>query len=320
MANNNLINIIYISLGLATVVFIVLGALVLTKGSQQNLELIRPILGGIGVAWFFLIASLFSPLADVHYKTKIFLLARDKGEIIPFEYFTARYFPVANSSGCMHINGEALSFSNSVSKKEESSLNIVNSDYFLDLAEWATFTWIIKNYPHWQAEREWSDGLSGGGGAIWVPDTAYKKTERIDLVSLLKENVFAEKKKEQGGQIYICLPEGTKASYKRMHDLYHKVVFENDNIILEILFMHNGGGAVGASKLAEKIQQEARETLEGHRISIVYNVRVKRVYRWSKLTAEQLAWVEVLYKLYNESFSWEVYRDRLEKVFYYVKI
>jgi len=318
----NMSNIIQISLGFAAVLFIILcGVVWINRGSQQSLELLKPIIGGLGVALFFLIGYFFSSIPEMKYKTHIMIVSYDNGDVVSFENWLARYTPSGIFSGYRHIKNEALSFKHKLSKKEINSLRIDDLSYYLDLVEWSTFSWIASCYPnHWQIDREWANDLSGGGGFIGPKRNAYKKTEKINIIKLLKNNRFAKQKSMAKEDTYIYLPQGTKAYYEKTARLYRSIILENSHVIIKITFEHNGGGQVGASKLADFVRNGIKQEIYEHRILVSFDIKIKRWCRWSTLTEHQMKWAQELCGLYDENFSWDVLRNKLDNLMFLEKV
>jgi len=282
----------------------------INRGSQQSLGLLKPIVGGLIVALFFFLGAFFSPLDNIKHKTHVSLLAKNSGEVVLYEKLTALYLPVHISNGYRTIYDEALAYKHRLPEDQKKSLGIRDQEYFLELVECATFSWIAQNYPmHWQVVMEWHNDISGGGGHIERQDNAYEKTAKINVVNLLRHNRFIERKKE----MYIYLPLGTKHHYEKMGSLKRKIILNNTNLSIEIYFEHVGGGEIGASKLAELISGREPGDKYIHNILVTFNVEINRWHRWSKLTEQQIKWIRDLIRFYDDSFSWNVIRDKIEK-------
>lgn len=318
MGNSNLVGQAFWAIAVVVIVvsfgFIVY-LVYINRGSEQSYMLIKPVLGGLGIALFFIFSYLFSPLPQLDNTTDILLLTQDKANIVPIENWTVLRFGPQPSSGYFHIYGENLGFKSNLSKEKAGSVSMGGDSYFLELVEWSTLTWIAQNYPmHWQIERSWFSGISGGGGSISAAKDADKETIKIAIDSLLKNNRFAEEyKKRTKSPLFIYLPKDTKMKYKKLINNFRSFIIENKHIYLELSFSYKGGGSLGATHLAEKIKEKAG-TGWSHHISVRFKMRPQRIRRWSPLTKKQGEWIRNLSAYYNESFSWYILRDKLEKV------
>jgi len=293
---------------IAILMFFMIWLVITNLGSQQNYELLKPILGGLGIAAYFIIMWIFAPFQDVEYKTNILIVVDGKKNPIPLHKLIPKAIGLKSYDGYMQLCQTSVNFFNETNIQEKSC--------FVDLVELTTLLWIASNYPlHWQVERDEFQAVDMGEGSTRTPEGSDKAVERINIYSLLKGNKLAALRSEKNSYVpfdYIYLPKGTKAIYKRISDLDHKITFDNKNMVLDISFIGGSGSIVDRSDLAKKIKNNGFPAEWSERIIVCFKPRIKRLLRWSIPTEKQQKWVTNLAKFYNESFSWEVLKDKIE--------
>jgi len=307
MINNIFTFLILIILPVAFIIMLTIAWL--NKGSEQSYNLLWPIIGGAVAAVFFFAKTFYTPLPTINQNVNILLLTSEK-EIIPLSLKIADKVLFKPSDGYDHICSEFLSYKHNNKNLEKKDHNI---SYF-DLIEWSTLTWISRQYPgHWQIQRNWFDGISGGGGSISRAVNAEKEVEEITIFNLLQENQFAKEfKRKHGDNIFLYLPSCTEAKYNKISPEYSTLELLNRNIVIKITFEGVGGGVLGASALGEKISKKVHSGYTKH---FMINISVKplRMRRFSMRTQTQIDWAKELMQFYYDSFSWDILKNNLEK-------
>lgn len=304
---------------LLVILCIIFGAMVvlfwLNRGSLQSYDLLWPIIGGILAATFFFLKTFYTPLPEINNRTN-FLILNNNCVIIDLPLKIATKVMPKPSNGYRHVVTEHLSHISRLQKlkKDEENDEIgYGYNYYFDLLEWSSLTWISQNYPnHWQITRDWFDGISSGGGSISVAPNAEKNVKKISISKLLEHNLITKYYTKDKGGPYMYVPEGTSIAYKKINSGYSKLIFKNKNIVFTISFSIKGGGGLGASELAEKLKS-SKAYGETKHYSVDFDSSSVRWRRFSPRTTLQLQWVKDLTNFYNESFSWDSLKTNLEK-------
>ncbi len=291
----------------------VLSLTILNYGSAENYELLKPIAGGMFIALFFVVTSFFSPIETKQSTTPIAVLSRQdivskQERYTPFPHLSMYDEPAYGYADISTLVGLCQTKGIEIKPVE-------GRQYITELIELETVLWIASQYrQHWQVQREWFSGFSGGGGNSRVAPDADKKIEQIRIADLLKENLYATKAKEIYVDQYIYLPKGTKATYDRER---HSIEFDNAQTNLKIEFKNVGGSALGAGVAAEKLKANLQEDVYGRvwagHFIVNFKISPKRFRRWSPSTKKQLAWANELVANYDKAFSFSVLKQLINE-------
>lgn len=205
----------------------------------------------------------------------------------------------------------------SLQTKEIDVKPVEGRQYLTELMELKTILWIASQYrQHWQVQREWFSGFSGGGGSSRIAVGADKRTEvvRIRIADLLKDNLYAAKVEEIATDRYIYLPQGTKAVYDRKN---HFIEFDNAHMNMKITFCNVGGSALDAGVEADKLKANLQEQIYGRvwagHFTVNFKITPKRIRRWSPSTKKQIAWAKDLVSSYDRAFSFSVLKQLIKE-------
>jgi len=288
-------------------------------GTQLCIEILRALIGGIFAAALVFMISILSPIKKIENKTEVYLLALKNidpnpniysNHLIPLEFLTIRKFGFTSNpleAGYVHVSTENEQF---IRRNRELNIqigNVKDLEYFLELMEWSTLTWIRNVYgEHWQTKVFWFNGISGGGGKSYVPADS-DKAEKLEINAFLKDNRFSNGEKK-----YIYLPPRTKARYIKLSDGLHIIEFKNRNTTFRIKFELGVSESINATDLAEKIIQRFGRGL-GQQIEVTFEMEPNLFFRWTTNTDNQIQWFNGLMNSYNESFSWYILKDKLNQ-------
>lgn len=271
---------------------VIVGWLILLNWkSSENYELFKPVIGGLLVACFLILTTFFSPIEPIKYKTDIVVLT--KNDVI-------LGFPILSKGFPEPLNGydkiSTLIFELNQNKIKPTPKE--NHQYVLELIEYASMRWIGDNYPmHWQLDRSWIRGLSGGGGQILVKPGAETYPEEVELRELLKDNMYSASPSVSEPR-FIFLPHGTKITYKN-----HIITLDNNNIQIQIVFgkaqfMEKLGADLGGD-----LEKDYGPNLYAHYFTVEWTINTKRPRRWSPRTKEQIEWAKEIGESYAKAFS-----------------
>ena len=187
--------------------------------------------------------------------------------------------------------------------------------YITELLELESVLWIASQYrQHWQVQREWFSGFSGGGGSSKIALDADREKTQVRIAELLKDNLYAARAEQIYTDKYIYLPKGTKAIYDQK---LHFIEFDNKQINMKIKFTNVGGSALGAGTAAEKLKANLQEDVYGSvwasYFTVNFTIIPKRFRRWSPATKKQLAWANELATNYDKAFSFSMLKQIIEK-------
>lgn len=286
---------------------------ILNYGSAENYDLLKPIIGGMLLSFFFVLSSFLTPVEVKQFITPVSVLSR-KDVFTKEEHFIAfPYLSIYDEPGYGY--SEISSLAGLLQTKGIIIKPIEDRQYLTELIEFETVLWIASQYrQHWQVQREWFSGFSGGGGSSRIAPDADKEREVILITDLLKDNLYAVKGEEISFDKYLYLPKGTKAIYNRER---HFVEFDNKQINIKIEFMNVGGSTLGVGVAADKLKLNMDEKTYGPiwagHFTVRFTVMPKRARHWSISTKKQLAWANELSTNYDKAFSFLTLKQLIEK-------
>ncbi|UCH72271.1 MAG: hypothetical protein JSW62_01615 [Thermoplasmatales archaeon] len=297
--------IIIILYGLVSVGLLIIA--LLNYGSAENYELLKPIAGGMFISLFFVVSSLFSPIEAKQYTVPVAILSR-KDQFVSFPHLSIYDEPGYGYSNISTLVGLCRT-------REIEIVPIEGRQYLTELLELETLLWIASEYrQHWQVQREWFSGVSGGGGSSNVAPDADREKAQLSIAELLKDNLYAVKAEQIFIDKNIYLPKGTKATYDQELNF---VEFENNHINMKIKFTNVGGSALGAGVVAEKLKAKLQEDVYGSiwvgHFTVKFTITPKRLRRWSPATKKQLAWANELATNYDKAFSFSILKQIIEE-------
>lgn len=286
---------------------------ILNYGSAENYELLKPIAGGMLISLFFVVTSFLSPVEIEQYTTPVAVLSRQdiltkQERFVSFPHLSAYdepgygYSDISTFVGLCQAKGIEIT-------------PVKDRQYVTELLELESVLWIASQYRHhWQVQREWFSGFSGGGGSSRIALDADKEKAQFRIVELLRDNLYAIRAEQVYSDKYIYLPKGTKATYNRK---LHFIEFDNNQINIRIKFTNVGGSALGAGNAAEKLKTNLQEDVYGHiwasYFTVNFTITPKRLRRWSPATKKQLTWANELATSYDKAFSFSTLKIIIDK-------
>jgi hypothetical protein len=186
-----------------------------------------------------------------------------------------------------------------------------------DLLELAMWDWLGERYPlHWDVNRAWFQGLSGGGGSISTKRDAEAHPRFLsskEIRDYLSQNSFIKAGLENSIPHHVCLPSGSRL--ERSNELgARKTVIETPYVIFSIQIQGVGGEQLGAGSLAEKIKAKYPGSWWAGHYVVSFDCKYRRFYRWSPATAKQKAWVTEIIEAFKRDFDWQLVREDLRGV------
>lgn len=300
------------------------------RGSQQTFEVLKPIFGGVTIAFFFMLVNIFmTPVSKKRYETDLLILFKRDCSIVPLEDWTYRKFGMESfpMGGYAFISNQHHRYLQSLSRDEleeitqnlfeDKNLNEeIGYPYLLDLVEWSTFIWMEHYYgKHWETRCKNFKGISAETGRGTIPVDAAKQVDMIPIKEILLENRFAQKGENMFSHAIVSFPKGTKVSYdrERKNHTNSTVTIETSNIIVMISFQIGMGGNIGTTDLAEIILKKENDAGWNQQLIVSITAFPKRLRRWSQESEKQLSWIEDFAKIFDDRFSWDLLKDKLRK-------
>jgi hypothetical protein len=305
---------------------VMIGMAFLNLGSENNIEILKPIIGGLLAGLFFVLSSFLVPIQSIKSNTNVVVLLAPQGQVVPFEQeiLKLNFSKDSDNLGMLETYPNSLEFA-----KEETSLvkdlNAGDESYTADLTEWSFFSWMEKNCRGQRLNAGSIDyGISSAFFNREEVGNMFKEKEVLLMNHILSNNRFSK-----NNPVVIYLPKGTKVSHEEGNFFpklkegpsWRTIKFNNDNISLLIKFESgNGGGAVGGSTLGKKIlakfglMDNSNYVFE-HHVTVSFELTPSRWRRWSPLTTEEIEWGKEVMKKFNDAFSFEVLRPKLEKAY-----
>jgi len=286
----------WILLGIGLLLFsLTVYVAVMNRGSEYSYQVLKPILGGIGVSLLLLMTMLLSPLDGYTKAIDVLVVAKESGQIVPLEQLTMRKYGPNLYSGYQHFVDQSAKYWRNTQDPEGWKTKLSPdelSQYLLELAEWSTMTWIASAYPlHWQMERESFRAISGETFSASVKSAANPRDAmKISICGVLPENRFAKSyRSEKATPSHILIPSGSSVKFKAFSKRHHVVVIDTGHNLIEVGFVQGGGGMIHNSDLAEAVEKMFGPAWNQH-IKICFRVAPKRLYRWSRNTQNQQQW------------------------------
>jgi len=296
------------------VVFLwILTVLIFNYGSIENYELLKPIAAGMLISLFFVISSFLSPIEAKQYTTPVAILSQksiltNQDQFKSFPHLSMYDEPGYGYSDITTFVGLCLN-------RGIEFIPVEDRQYITELLELESVLWIASQYrQHWDVQREWFSGFSGGGGNSRIASDADKEKTQLRIAKLLEDNLYAAKAEEVFIDKYIYLPKGTKATYDRGR---HLIEFDNNRINMKIKFTNVGGSALGLGTAAEKLKARFQEDIYGKvwvsHFTVNFTIMPKRYRRWSPATKKQFAWANELAVNYDKAFSFSILKQLIEQ-------
>ena len=310
-------------LGVAFVLFIfTVWIAIVNRGSQYSYQVLKPILGGIGVSLLLLMTMLLSSPESYTRATDVLILANMSRQILPLEELTTPKYPLNIYSGYQQFVSQGNKYWKSTQGQKENANLPENeflqykelTEYLLELAEWSTITWIAFAYPdHWQMEHEWFYAISPGVGKTSLKSTADPKDViRFDICELFNENRFANfSKNREPRHNRLLLPKGSFVEFKQLSETNHIFLIHTRYSTIKIDFRSDYGGMISMTDLAEAIKKKFGPAWN-QRITVSFSITPKRLYQWSKKSQIERQWIRELSKFYYDSFAWNHLKRKLE--------
>ncbi|GEM_PF-6743697 len=268
----------------------------LNKGSQESLELLKPIITALGT-FVLLYNFLLTPHDHIERKVRIVLLT-DKSRLVDFQTLIPleKWHDLSGQSHISLLNNFAL-------QEPDNPFNPRSQDNILQFIEWVTLSWMAQKYSsHWYVEENWFQGVSGGGGSIHAKKGAEKDPKITSIKELIPSNIFAEKYDVMTTR--ICLPKDMKHSFDKEK---HILRLEDDYSKVEFRFFYSGGSKKGVSEFVKLIEHQRGPLSDEwfYHIEVDINVSFKMMRRWSVKTKQEKEWLSDFINQYDRAFSWE---------------
>ncbi|MFA5337822.1 MAG: hypothetical protein WC330_05780 [Candidatus Omnitrophota bacterium] len=292
---------------------VVISLTLLNYGSNENYELLKPIAGGLLVSLFFVISSLFSPIEIKQYTIPIVILSRQDIATKQERFLSFPYFAAFDDPGYGYSDISSLAAQ--LGAKGVEIIPVKDRQYLTELLELESILWVASQYPtHWQVQREWFNGFSGGGGSMKIMPDADKEKVELGIADLLKSNLYVAKVKDDYFNRYIYLPKGMRATYNQK---LHSIEFDNNRVNIKIRFTNVGGSTLGAGYLSQKLKADLQEDAYGKiwvgHFTANFMITPKMLTRWSPDTKKQIAWANELATNYDKAFSFYIVKQLIEE-------
>ena len=300
----------------------------LNRGSQQTLEVLKPVVGGVTIAFILMLVNIFMTSVNINnYRTDILILLKKDCSLVPLENWTYSKFGMESSpmGGYGFISSQHHNYLKSLNKDELVELisdffdgpnlnDAMGYPYLLELIEWSTFTWMEHYYgKHWETRWKNFKGISAQSGSGVKPLDAAKQVVLIPIEKILIENRFVKKGENIFGKSVVPFPNSTQISYEKVDQLNSIVTIDTPCVTATMKFQIGFGGNIRTTDLAQAILKKEKDAGWNQQLIVDINVIPKKLRRWSKETKKQLEWMEDFAKIFNDRFSWDVLDVKLRQ-------
>jgi hypothetical protein len=221
-----------------------------------------------------------------------------------------------------HKNGYSLmgrveTFSST--QLENKQTNFV--DIGLDNLEYSFWAWLGERYSiHWDTEREYFEGISGGGGSIRRASDASEKTrayEYQELKDLFKSNHLMPEK--EGMFCHkVHFPQNTVIEIKKHSNSRREYLIKNKYYNLTIAMYSIFSTELSGTSLGNKIISDSTNTWNKlYTRGFIVNMKCEfsRIRKGSPELIKQKKWVTEIMNGFEYDFSWENIEPELVKAY-----
>jgi len=284
------------------------------RESTNSIELFTKIFIAFIAAFLIIILDIFKPAVSDTKTVKVLILRNDDDvETNDFSDRLLKINPFTNGYYLLHQV-------NLFSKKIEDNKD--KKTIALDLIESTFWVWLAKTYNiHWEVDKTYFEGISGGGGNIEISKNAEKETTKYKLDKLkvdLKDNYYEI---SPGFFWGLSLPKNTKVTFLERSSHERTVLFSNNYIQFKISIYQIGNSGLNFSNLGETIIQSLSkyyhepDKFYTNNIIVEFNCDYSRWLKGSPTTKKQKFWVNEIMDDFYKDFDWEKLKPEIEKIY-----
>lgn len=287
--------------------------LFINRGDDKFIEVFLQIILVVVAGVIILLFKLFSPIENLNEKVHVLLL-RDQYLTYTRE-FSRRLLmdDIKNNGYEIIMRVEAFSFDN-IKKTEENGGSIG-----MDVMEYAFFVWLGESYLlHWDNERIYFDGISGGGGQIFAKKDADKKVSTLKYEQLREKLTSNQIMPLKNGLFSnISYPKETDFVVLRHDKIAREYSFKNSYINFKISIRKASQGILSSTKLAESILKTlpSENKWQTEEFVISFECTYSKLRRGNPSLIKQKKWVEEIVNGVKKDFDWGNVKEDIIKVY-----